>query len=489
MPATLALYLFASMYDRRVAMRVLLAASIVFYAYWDINYSFLLLGSISVNYQVSRAILRNSDRRRLWLAIGIAANLVVIGWFKYSFFLHTNLFWYIGDSDFFANMILPLGISFFTFQQIAFLVDVSQGKARPPDIGTYALFVSFFPQLIAGPIVLYRNVASQLLSRRKMGICDAIKIRSGLTLFAVGLFKKVVIADSLSPFSRAAFGVAASSGASIGFADAWLGALAYSLQLYFDFSGYSDMAVGLARIFGIRIPQNFNSPYKATSIVDFWRRWHMTLTNFFRCYVYIPLGGNKLGLRRQMINIGIVFLLTGFWHGAGWTFIVWGMLHGFLVMANHAWTTLLRPILHLRVRVAVPERVFSLLGWGPTMLCVILLWVVFRSPDLATAGRMLSAMAGGSALFQSYAFVTLGFVTVSDYATLIATISSLFFVAATFPNSMAIACHLWRMRVRHLTSFCGRWGAFPAAAFIGAALYMALASLGEVQSEFLYFQF
>ena len=256
----------------------------------------------------------------------MAANLAVIGWFKYSLFLYLVATNGANPPDFLKGIVLPLGISFFTFQQISYLVNVWRGHEQPARLETHAFIVLFFPHLIAGPIVLYENIAWQVRRRPRLAGYLAASFKIGLLIFAVGLFKKVVVADSLAPHVNDIFKFAARQDYDLSIRDAWIGALSYTLQLYFDFSGYSDMAIGLGRMFGFRLPTNFNSPYKATSIIDFWRRWHITLSLFFRNYVYIPLGGNRKGVTAQLSFVMLVFFLTGLWHGAGWTFIAWGLL-------------------------------------------------------------------------------------------------------------------------------------------------------------------
>ena len=501
LPVTLIAFALARQINHRLALVVLLAASFFFYGYWDPKYVLLLLGSIAANYLLSIAIERSKAWRGWWLALGIAMNLAVLAWFKYAYFVHTNFLWYVGNLDFLGKIILPLGISFYTFEQIAYLVDTKRGRVRTQDPLTYGLFVTFFPHLIAGPIILYQDMARQFLTRHTLGSVKLIKFHSGLILFAIGLFKKVVIADGFGAFATPIFIHAALPGTSIGTIDAWLGALFYSLQLYFDFSGYSDMAVGLARMFGYRLPFNFNSPYKATSIIDFWRRWHMTLTNFFRKYVYIPLGGNQLGLQRQSVNIMIVFFLTGLWHGAGWNFILWGTIHGILVLGTHLWFQLEQGRLGLVPGVLFDDRyrrARAVFGWAFTLLCVVLLWVLFRAADLSTAVIMIRAMLLG--LVQPtawYASILLG--SLDGYVWALATLGVGWAIALFAPNSMAVTAYLASSRPRGLlrrmtgqsgtdmSGFAARFGA--SSVFIGVVLYFAVTTLGQVRSEFLYFQF
>ena len=258
--------------------------------------------------------------------MGIGLNLGLLAWFKYANFLAASINNLAGTSLSFGDIVLPLAISFFTFQQIAFLVDAYRGLADEPNIGRYGLFVTFFPQLIAGPIVHHAEILPQYAQRDSIRL-KADNLSIGLTIFAVGLFKKVVFADSMGAYADTVF-QAAALGDTVSFVSAWAAAAAFSLEIYFDFSGYTDMAIGIARMFGVRLPLNFDSPYKSTSIIDFWRRWHITLSRFLRDYLYYPLGGNRNGTGRRYGNLMVVMLLGGLWHGAAWTFVFWGALHG-----------------------------------------------------------------------------------------------------------------------------------------------------------------
>lgn len=355
----------------------LLIASVVFYGMWNPMHLPLLLGSMAANYLLHRALL--TWREPFLLYLGIAGNLAALGWFKYRDFFAESL----GVAPAWGEIVLPLAISFFTFQQIAFLVDTWRGRHAETDFVRYALFVAFFPQLIAGPIVSNRETIPQFRAARfRSDVWRNLSV--GLTLFAVGFFKKIVIADGLAPTADAVFGLAETGATPDAFA-AWAGALAYTAQIYFDFSGYCDMALGAARCFGIRLPVNFNSPYKAVSIIDFWRRWHITLSRFLRDYLYIPLGGNRLGARRRSLNLAATMLLGGLWHGAGWTFIIWGALHGLFLGINHAWRAV-RPVASGRVEIWA--------GRALTFAAVVVAWVFFRAESFAGAGRMLAGMVG-----------------------------------------------------------------------------------------------
>ncbi len=315
----------------------LVLASLFFYAFWNAAYLWLLVPSIVINYGLGRALDAHPAglSKKLLLALGVGANLAVLLYFKYAGFLVANIDLLFGSGLALGSIVLPLGVSFITFQKIAYLVDAYRGRARDPSFIRFALFVSFFPQLIAGPIVHHAEIMPQLQPAHLKGV-RAASVAAGLALFAFGMLKKVVLADGIAPTANLAFGDAA-QGIEPGFSAAWAGALAYTLQLYFDFSGYSDMACGLALLFGVRLPANFYSPYKARSIIDFWRRWHITLSRFLRDYLYIPLGGNRRGPTRRYVNILLTMTLGGLWHGAGWTFVLWGLYHGVLLLVNHAW--------------------------------------------------------------------------------------------------------------------------------------------------------
>ncbi len=367
-------------------------ASLVFYGMWDVRFLPILLGSITVNFWFGRRILAANRGRReavagRWLAGGVGFNLLVLGGFKYAFFIISNLTALWDMPPPFGPLPLPLAISFVTFQKIAYLVDCRRGRVLRHDPLNYLFFVSFFPQLIAGPIVHHRPLIAQMDSEANPLLRDPRAAAAGFFFFAVGLCKKVLLADSLARFASPVFDLAR-HGVPGGEA-AWQASLAYSLQLYFDFSGYSDMAIGLALLFGFRLPVNFASPYQARSFVEFWRRWHMTLSVFLRDYLYIPLGGNRRGAVRRYLNLFVTMLLAGLWHGAGWTFILWGALHGLLLLFNHAWRGLLqRQAVLARAWRAVP----GLVPQALTFLGVVAAWVLFRSPDLAAASRMYRAL-------------------------------------------------------------------------------------------------
>src|SRR3984893_14903544 len=369
LPATALAFAAARLHSPRAGIKVLAAASLVFYGAWRPIYLLLLLASIAVNFSLG---LRMEDplRRRAIGTFGVVLNLALLCYFKYTNFIFDSVNTLTGAPLPFFNIVLPLGISFFTFQQIAYLVDVMRGAKIERDIVSYTLFVSFFPHLIAGP----------------------------LAIFAAGLFKKVVVADNLAQFVSPVF-AHLDAGGGVTTPWAWLATLAYTLQIYFDFSCYSDMAVGLALFFGIRLPVNFRSPYQALSIVEFWRRWHITLSRFLRDYLYIPLGGNRLGEQRRYINLMVTMLLGGLWHGAGWNFLIWGGLHGVYLSVNHLW----REWRGADARALRAGRAAKALCWALTFFAVVVAWVFFRARTMAGAWQMLGSLFGFEAGSSAYA--------------------------------------------------------------------------------------
>lgn len=370
------------MAGRRAGVISLIAASFLFYG-WDRPVLMLLLaGSIIVNWMIARYLASTGAGRRklLVLWIGIFANLVVLGYFKYA--------------DFFAGMVglhargivLPLAISFFTFQQIAFLVDTYRGQTGLTGPLNYAASVAFFPHLIAGPLIHYKKIMAQFETRFEVSLQN---FWIGLPLFAIGLAKKCGIADPIASLCDPIYARAVRGPLDV--ISAWIAAFGYTAQLYFDFSAYSDMAIGLGFMFGIALPINFLSPYKATSAIEFWRRWHITLSKFLRDYLYIPLGGNRLGRERRYLNLMLVMLLGGLWHGAGWTFVVWGGMHGAYLVINHAWRHLVTRNISLSV-----QRALAPVYATVTFLAVVFAWVLFRSADVDTAMHVFTGMFGQS---------------------------------------------------------------------------------------------
>jgi len=365
-------------FHKKASLNVLLLGSFVFYAYHSISNLCLLISSISFNFVISKYIKNN----KLVLFLAVSANIALIIYFKYYNFIAQNLSHILAVQIPYQDKALPLGISFFTFQQIAYLVDSYYGNYADRNFRSFALLVSFFPHSIAGPLVQYKDVAPQFA---KVGI-SLENLSIGGTIFIIGLFKKIIIADGIAPSVNAIFD-AAGLGIIPSFAESWFGAIGYTLQLYFDFSGYSDMAIGLARMFNVHFPINFNSPYKAASIIDFWHRWHMSLSKFLRDYLYIPLGGNRHSRYRNLL---LTMLIGGLWHGANWTFILWGFLHGIYLIINHLWRDLLKK-LGLTSNKSISYQVLS---WILTIFCVIISWVLFRSDSLETAIVIYQSMFG-----------------------------------------------------------------------------------------------
>jgi len=394
LPGTFLVWLCLTLLGRsRLALGWLTIASLVFYAYWNPTYLAILLASLAWNFNfgklVDPAFGRPSRARNLILWIGVAANLLLLGYFKYAnFFVDTiNA---VFDPDWnFEKVILPLAISFYTFQQIAYLVDSYRGKAPGHSFLDYVFFVAFFPQLIAGPIVHHAEMLSQTRVRLQSTSIPG-NVVTGLSIFVVGLFKKMVLADSCGELANPFF-TAVSEGEQFSAGTSWCAVLAYGFQIYFDFSGYSDMAIGLARIFGFRLPENFRAPYRATSIIEFWRRWHITLSRFLRDYLYIPLGGNRHGTLLRYRNLMLTMLLGGLWHGAGWNFVFWGGLHGLYLSVNHLWIRRRSKFVPSSDHSARVHQVFS---WSLAMFCVLIAWVFFRADSLKSAFVILGSMFG-----------------------------------------------------------------------------------------------
>ncbi len=364
------------------AIWAMLVASLIYYGWWNPIFLPLIIGSIVINHFLAKGIDRTDSMKGVLLVVGVVFNLLPLFFFKYANFAIETLNLSPRLNIHTLGVILPIGISFFTFQQIAYLVDVRQGKAQPRRLLGYALFVSFFPQLIAGPIVHHKDFIPQLRTALS-GICSD-NLNRGIAIFAVGLFKKTVLADNLSMLANPVFSTIA-DGNLVNIFDAWVGALAYTFQIYFDFSGYSDMAVGLGFMFGIKLPINFYSPYKASNIIEFWRRWHITLSTFLRDYIYIPLGGSRSGESRRIINVFLTMLIGGIWHGAGWTFVVWGTIHGLAISLNHMWWMVCK-----RER----KRGWLALSHVSTFIFLVFTWVIFRSVSMESAWSLSKVMTG-----------------------------------------------------------------------------------------------
>jgi alginate O-acetyltransferase complex protein AlgI len=368
----------------------LAAASLAFYGYWDVRFVPIIVISIVANYLFGRTISAwppgSSSRKSLLITI-IAANLLALAFFKYTNFGINTYSALAGRAIPNLPIALPLGISFFTFTQIAYLADVYRGYASERSFSKYVLFVTYFPHLIAGPILHHSEMMPQFGAEENRRF-SAERFAIGITIFSIGLFKKSVIADGFALIAGPVFARAATG--DVAFHDAWYGALAYSLQIYYDFSGYSDMAIGLSTIFRISLPFNFDAPYKSQSIIEFWRRWHISLSRFLRDYLYIPLGGNRHGELMRNANLAATMLLGGLWHGAGWTFVIWGALHGMYLAINHTWVRLIKRVPML-ARFST-TRSYAILALFLTQLCVVVAWVFFRATSFHASIRMLSAM-------------------------------------------------------------------------------------------------
>jgi alginate O-acetyltransferase complex protein AlgI len=484
LPATVLAFAAARRHSPRAGILVLAGASLFFYGAWRPVYLLLLLASVAVNFGLG---LRMEDplRRRAIGAFGVALNLALLCYFKYTNFILDSVNALTGAPLPFVNIILPLGISFFTFQQIAYLVDVMRGAKVERDIVSYTLFVSFFPHLIAGPLVHHAEMIPQF-KRGRTGRSSVLAAR-GLAIFAAGLFKKVLIADNLAQFVSPVF-AHLDAGGGVTTSWAWLATSAYTLQIYFDFSGYSDMAVGLALLFGIRLPVNFRSPYKATSIIDFWRRWHITLSRFLRDYLYIPLGGNRLGEQRRYLNLLVTMLLGGLWHGAGWTFLIWGGLHGLYLCVNHLW--------HAWRGSRTSGLFVKSISWAITFAAVVLAWVFFRAKTVEGAWQMLSSLFGFEA--GSSAYASSGILRLMDLPLLVGepllltigggAVALALAIALGLPNVPQLFGYREYRRAPEPRSFL-RWRPNAAWALV-SALALAISLFGMWQRlEFLYFQF
>ena len=491
LPAVL-LAVFALRHQNWFSMvRVLIFGSLVFYLFNNPMDLWPLVASLGFNYAIARKLLTHRSK---WLfALGVVGNAAFLGFYKYFALFSDN-------TGLLTNLsiVLPLAISFYTFQQIAFLTDIYNRVIKGFDTHSYLTFICFFPQLVAGPIVHYNDVTPQFKAEetRKFNI-DNFSI--GLCIFLTGLFKKVVLADIVfMPTSDKIFS-AIDAGVEPTFVDSWIGILCYSFQIFFDFSGYSDMAIGLARMFNITLPINFNSPYKSASIIQFWRNWHITLSNFLKTYIYIPLGGSRKGQSRQYANLLIVMFIAGLWHGSGLHFVIWGILHGLLLCINHVWN--LVPLGQIR------ENVFyKLASVGFTFGVVTILWSFFRASDISAAMVMLEGLAGlnGIVVPEAYGFLSLPFIQFNEDALLIQNVFQMtayivfgLFVVWFMPNVYQVfrgfkpALYVDKLQslfyiLPHVLVF--RYNAVWLMFYVVLMVICTL-SLGVVNREFLYFQF
>ena len=488
-PVLLGFYLLRTFGFGQALIWWLIVSSLAFYAWWSPAHLLLLLGSVGINYGLHKLL--STNRSKALLTLGIVANIAVLALFKYADFLIENFNAAFGVSVTELGLILPLAISFYTFQQISFLRDSYRGEVIKSGFRHYLLFVTFFPQLIAGPIVMQKDTIPQFLKMHEKGRL-LFDVAAGTTLFLIGLFKKIVLADGIAPLANAVF-VAADQGGTLSTAAAWGGTLAYTFQIYFDFSGYCDMALGLALMFGIRLPINFNSPYKATSIVEFWRRWHITLSRFLRDYLYIPLGGNRSGMLGEKGNLALTMLLGGLWHGAGWNFVIWGGLHGAFLIISHSWTN---SEVGQQVREAVPNKLYCLLTWSLTLLAVMVAWVFFRAETFSGAFLVLQAMFG----LQNTLLGAMELSLLNDFDFYLNLLIIMGFLSLCMPNSieftgkfrpildtkneLAANANRWSVNLEWLPSI--KWGAVSAVlAVVGVIQIYRLNDL----SEFIYFNF
>lgn len=469
LPVVLTGFFVLARWRTSAALIWLALASLYFYGYWNVRYVGLLLASISINYGLSQGIVKLREqphRAKALLTLALIFNLALLAYFKYANFFTSNLGNALGQSWSLAEIVLPMGISFFTFTQIAFLVDTHRRKVDRVAFIPYVLFVTYFPHLIAGPILHHSQMMPQF-AKAQIFKFDTENFGLGLTIFIIGLAKKVLLADVLAEAVDPAFGAAVRSEA-LPTIHAWIGALSYSLQLYFDFSGYSDMAIGLALMMNVRLPLNFDSPYKAKSIIEFWRRWHMTLSQFLRDYLYIALGGNRHGSARRYAYLFITMVLGGLWHGASWNFVVWGTLHGLYLMLNHGWRSLIKA----KDGDAIASKTNNVTSYALsffyvslTYFCVLVAWVFFRADDMPAALHVLHSMFGNISapnlrwgqIREPIKYILLGSI-----------------IVWCAPNSQQL---LVRLRPSHLT------GA------LASVLFIACIDRLNLVSEFLYFRF
>jgi alginate O-acetyltransferase complex protein AlgI len=497
LPVALMVFFLLARMNRKLAAAWLALASLFFYGYWSPKYVPLLLASVSFNYFCGRAIAKHAGTGsgRTMLSAAIAVDLVLLGFYKYADFFLTSVNGIAHTHLQLLRIALPIGISFFTFTQIAFLVDCYKRIAREYSFIHYLLFASYFPHLIAGPILHHSEIMPQFASADPYRP-SARSFAIGLTVFAIGLAKKVLIADNFADYATPVF-TAAHGGLPIRLVAAWAGSISYTFQLYFDFSGYSDMAIGLSKLFGVDLPINFFSPYKSTNMIEFWRRWHMTLSRFLRDYLYFPLGGNRKGQLRRCVNLMITMLLGGLWHGANWTFVVWGGLHGVYLLINHGWQSVCP-------RSNSPMLLGKFFAGVLTFLAVVVGWVFFRAEDFRTATDILLGMAGFNGITvqnQSAGFwaalthlIPQLTMTSGDTLENIATpgrleMEALLLIGAllvwTMPNTRQIA---ERLETVLSSSDAPLFYRRAVPAFAGVLLALALLQMQKV-SEFLYFQF
>jgi len=466
LPFTFLLYFYLKhIKTYKLAKIFLVFSSLFFYSWWNLVYLPLILISMFFNYKVGNYLSKEKKANKRILFLGITLNLVLLGYFKYYDFFIENLNLVFGKNIELLYLALPLAISFFTFQQVSYLVDSYRGETKEYDFLNYALFVTFFPQLIAGPIVHHKEMMPQFANDKNSAM-NGRNISMGIFVFSIGLFKKVVIADTFAVWATKGFDVAET----LNLFAAWFTSLSYTFQLYFDFSGYTDMAIGVALLFNIKLPINFNSPYKALDIQDFWRRWHITLSRFLRDYIYIPLGGNQKGELFTYANLMATFILGGLWHGAGWTFLFWGFLHGFALVLHRIWKK-------------YGFRLWSWLAWLITFNFINISWVFFRAKEWDDAVKVLSSMFSlDNVVLPQFLESKLGFLTTYNvefgffywYMESIIWIPMAFLLVLFFKNSLQ-KLDTFRLNIK-------------TALFTGFVLSAGILSMSRV-SEFLYFNF
>lgn len=481
LPVTLIFYYgFKKRYGRETCFVVLILASLIYYAYWKLAYLPILLISIIANYglgiKLARAVC--PSKKRYLLILGIAANLLALAYYKYADFLVENIQWLSGTSYTRYDILLPLAISFFTFQQIAYLVDASKGSAKEYSFSHYCLFISFFPQLIAGPIVHHKEMIPQFIDKSSLFFNQKM-FYQGAQQFCLGLFKKVIIADTVALYATPVF-LATDQGQNIHLIQAWIATLSYAFQLYFDFSAYSDMAIGIGKMFGIDLPQNFNSPYKAKSISDFWRRWHMTLSRFLRDYLYIALGGNRHGGTRRYINLLLTMVLGGLWHGASWNFVAWGALHGLYLIVHQTWQ---RGLKKCRINVSYP--IYQMMAQVLTFFVVTLSWVLFRSETFDGAMLIYSA-AFDLDTFTLSSLVDGGSEPIGQPLEALSMLALCSFIVFALPNSQEFIEGQTQRSSRFVQ--IAQQSSTRLAIMLSGLLVLSISSMNKV-SEFLYFQF
>ena len=447
----------------------LVFSSLFFYSWWNIAYLPIILSSMLFNYVIgsslSRDIGNNNHRfnKKSILTFGIVANVVLLGYFKYMDFFIENINLATGSNFDLLHLALPLAISFFTFQQIAYLVDSYRQETKEYDFLNYAVFVTFFPQLIAGPIVHHKEMMPQF-ANIKSKVINYKNISIGLFIFFIGLFKKVVIADTFAVWATTGFDVATT----LNLFEAWATSLSYTFQLYFDFSGYTDMAIGLALLFNIKLPINFNSPYKAINIQDFWRRWHITLSRFLKDYIYIPLGGNRKGEFRTYNNLMATFILGGIWHGAGWTFIFWGFLHGLALVIHRAWGKF-------------GFKLWTWLAWLITFNFINIAWIFFRAKEWDDAIKVLKGMIGANGVSLPQSFANISFLNNLDI--------NIIYIGLNHQQNLFILLMFGVvLLLKNTIEIAKEYGYIVKLFILIFALNIIFANLNKV-SEFLYFNF